>query len=241
MTYFDELAAHLRDRGVPADEIASTVDDLAAYIAESGADPVEEFGPAAGFADELAGDGRTSAGPSPDAEIWHFHADAFNEVRRLNEFGDQGWELDRYDTKLGFTCRRDVERPQRWEYRREIVPTLRRKAAAERLAPDGWELAVAWTVWMYFKRPKSASVGPAGELDTTPEAPARYFFWSRSFYVFVAVYAALFTGAVLAWAALSGDIGMAMGFMTGALIAGIAIVVPMARARRRARPRPPRH
>lgn len=233
MTYFDELAAHLRERGVPAAEIRGTVDDLAAYIAESGADPVEEFGPAADFAGELTEGGGTSAGPAPDAEIWHFHADAFNEVQRLNEFGEQGWELESYDMKLGFTCRRDAERPQRWEYHREIVPTLRRKAVAKRLAPEGWEPAAAWTVWMYLKRPKSASVGPAGELDTAPKAPARYFFWSKRFYAFVAVYTAFLAGVALAWAALTGDISVAVGFMTGMLIAGIAIVVPMARARRR--------
>ncbi|MFG2006364.1 DUF2812 domain-containing protein [Spirillospora sp. NPDC048911] len=231
MSYFDELAARLSDRGVPAAEIRGTVDDLAAYIAESGADPAEEFGPAADFADELT-HGGDAAGPGPDAEIWRFHADAFNEMQRLKEFGDQGWELENYDMKVGFTCRRDLDRPQRWEYHREMVPTLRRKAVAERLAPEGWELAVAWTVWMYFKRPKSASVGPAGELDAAPEAPARHFFWSKRFYVFIAVYSAFLVGVVLAWVALSGDVSAAVGFVVGALVAGLALVVPMARARR---------
>ncbi|GAA2630531.1 hypothetical protein SMC26_23315 [Actinomadura fulvescens] len=236
MSYFDELAACLRERGVPDAEIRGTVDDLAAYTAESGADPVEEFGPAADFAGELTAGGAPADAPAPDAEIWRFHADAFNEMRWLNEFGDQGWELEGYDLKHGFTCRRDRERPQRWEYHREMVPTLRRNAVAERLAPDGWEPAVAWTVWMYFKRPKSASVGPAGELDATPDAPARRVFWSKRFYVLLAVYA-LFAAVVLPWIALSGDPSTAIGFVTGAVLGPLLIAVPMAWTRWRARSR----
>ncbi|MFI0409990.1 HAAS signaling domain-containing protein [Actinomadura sp. 3N508] len=51
--YFDELAGRLRDSGVPEDEVTETVDDLAAYVAESGADPGDEFGTPEEFAARL--------------------------------------------------------------------------------------------------------------------------------------------------------------------------------------------
>ncbi len=42
--YFDELTRRLRDRGLPEKEVTRTVADLAAFAAESGTDPEQEFG-----------------------------------------------------------------------------------------------------------------------------------------------------------------------------------------------------
>ena len=65
--YFDELAAVLVEAGMPADRIGATLDDLAGYLAESGGDPEEEFGPAAELARELAVTSAPSAEPAADA------------------------------------------------------------------------------------------------------------------------------------------------------------------------------
>ncbi|MEU5882776.1 hypothetical protein [Spirillospora sp. NPDC047279] len=242
MSYFDDLARHLRERGVSAAEIEGTVADLTAYAEESGTDPDEEFGPAADFAARLtAGRGGATGAtgvpgepgePGPDAETWRFHTDAFHEVVLLNRFGDQGWELEGFDMKSGFTLSRDLARPQRWEYHREMAPGFRRKAVAERLAPEGWELALAWTVWMYFKRPRSASLGPAGELDAAPEAPGRRFFYSRRFYAFIVVYVLAIAALIAGWIVIADDDGTAIGFLVGAVLGGLALVLPGLRRRR---------
>ncbi|WP_329519398.1 hypothetical protein [Spirillospora sp. NBC_01491] len=245
--YFDELAARLRDCGVPAAEVAGTVDDLAAYLAESGTAPEDEFGPVADFAAELAAapdtapDG-TPGAPDPDAETWDFHADAFNEVGKLNEFGGQGWEVLSYDAKAGFACRRSLDRPQRWEYRREIVPPPRRRAAAERLADDGWEVAAAWTIWLYFKRPAAATVGPAAEIDAPPDAPRRRMYWSRGLAVYLVlviagVEALVFGLSVLTTGETPGHgavRGFLMGFPVGSLLGLALLAVGITRHRRKA-------
>lgn len=67
MSYFVELAALLREQGVPADHAEATLADLRAHLEESGgADPEAEFGPAAEFARELvpAGGGRSPRSPA---------------------------------------------------------------------------------------------------------------------------------------------------------------------------------
>ncbi|MEU7002212.1 hypothetical protein [Nonomuraea sp. NPDC046570] len=55
--YFDELAVLLRERGVPAERVASTIEELSAFAEEGSGDPEEEFGPVAAFAEQLAPDG----------------------------------------------------------------------------------------------------------------------------------------------------------------------------------------
>lgn len=93
-TYFDHLAARLRGEGVPDDQVGVIVADLATYLDDTGVQPDAEFGPVAEFAAQLApprGDG-VPAQP-PDGETWRWRADAFDEMRWLETFGDQGWEV----------------------------------------------------------------------------------------------------------------------------------------------------
>ncbi|MFI0484005.1 hypothetical protein [Actinomadura sp. 9N215] len=95
--YFDELAGRLRDSGVPEEEVAGTVDDLAAYIAESGADPDDEFGTPEEFAARLV-PSEGGRPPEPSDETWRRTADAFQDRRMLNRYGDEGWEAERVDS-----------------------------------------------------------------------------------------------------------------------------------------------
>ncbi|RSN48371.1 hypothetical protein [Actinomadura sp. WAC 06369] len=217
--YFADLADRLRAAGVPDDEAAATVDDLAAHVAESGTDPEDEFGPAAEFAAVLH-PSAPAAEPGPSDDTWRWTADAFQDRRLLNRFGDEGWEVERIDNAGRFISRRDPERPQRWEYRRETVLPGRRAALAARLAPDGWEPCGTWVYFEYFKRPKAASLGPGAELPAAPETPARHLFWSRRFYAFLAGYVLLGAGAAAAWFLLGdpGGDGFTGGFTRGALI-----------------------
>ncbi|GGK71041.1 hypothetical protein Ppa06_35230 [Planomonospora parontospora subsp. parontospora] len=230
--YFDQLAGHLRGHGIPEEEIITTVDDLAAYAAESGADPEEEFGPAAGFAATLAPAAQETApegGPDPAAETWVWTADAFRDREYLNRYGEQGWEVERIDHLGRFVSRRDPERPLRWEYRRETVLPAKHGALAERLAPDGWEPCGGWMYFQYFKRPKAVSEGLAGELDDAPATPARRVFFGRRFYAFMVVWvlymAALITGIVLGVGPLSGGDHEFGPDFVGGVLAGIAVVV----------------
>ncbi|MFD0691774.1 hypothetical protein [Actinomadura fibrosa] len=229
--YFDALSERLRGSGLPEDEVAGTIDDLTAYVAESGADPEEEFGPVEEFAARLApGDGPGPDVPGPSAGTWVWRADAFNERAMLDRFGDEGWEVERVDPLGRFVSHRDPESPQRWEYRRESVLPGRRKATAARLAPDGWESCGTWMHFEYFKRPKAASLGPEAALPEPPRTPARRVFLSRRFRVFIACYA-LFVLAVCAGSMVFADgrtqVKFLVGFLLGAVIAAVLAVARM--------------
>lgn len=242
-SYYEELAERLRAAGVPDDEAARTVDDLAAYAAESGADPRDEFGTPEEFAARLAPARAGGGSPGPDElpgeadETWVWTADAFQDRLMLGRFGDEGWEVERIDAAGRFVSRRDVRNPQRWEYRRETVLPGRRRALADRLAPDGWEPCGTWMCFEYFKRPKAASLGPEAELDAPPETPAKRYFWSGRFYVFIVVYGAFLAVVGALWIASAPDFSRS-GFLTGFVVGTPAGARGDARPRHRYRPGP---
>lgn len=183
MSYLDELTTLLRARGVPEPRLKSTIDDLAAFLADGDLDPMEEFGPVAEFADDLVGE----EGPEADPEGLVWGADSFAATARLNEMGAQGWEVERVDRFGRFVSHRG-EDPQVWEYRQEIAPGRReRTRLAESLAPQGWEPAGHYFTFAYFKRSRAALVGPAAVLDERPEPTRKRFFWSPPGLVLIAV------------------------------------------------------
>jgi len=212
---------------MPADRVGATVGELAGYLAESGGEPEEEFGPATELAGELAGASAPPVEPAADARTWSWTADLFHDVKMLNEYGAQGWEVDRVDARGLFVCARDPEHPQQWEYRRELVATGRRRSVLDRLAPDGWEPCGTWVGFEYFKRPRAASLGPAAELTAPPRAPDRGVFLSPRFYAFVAgvlVVLALAVAALLRFGELDGDVSTVLGLLSGAAVGAL---VPM--------------
>jgi hypothetical protein len=223
--YFEELARRLREAGVPADRAADLADDLTAYVTESGTAPEDEFGPPAAFAEQLVGTAEAPSTPAETDERWEFHADAFNEMGLLRRFGDQGWEVVSYTLPTGFACRRSLESPQRWEYRREIVPPARAEATITRLAEDGWELAATYMFWHYFKRPVAATTGPAAALNTPPETPDRRLYWSRRFAAYIAA-------VVAAWVTLvslaASEPGSRLATVAGAFTGMAIILIPVA-------------
>jgi hypothetical protein len=224
--YFDDLAALLRERGVSQERITATIDDLSAYLQESGADPEEEFGPVADFAVQLGTEPETEV-PALATATWVWTADIFVDEQRLNEFGDQGWEVEKVDRRGMFVSHRDPERPQRWEYSREVVTLKGRGALVERLAPDGWEPCGTWFAYEYFKRPKAASLGPAAEIGSPPPAPSGRIFFSKRFYLLV-------TLVLIFWAVVL--IGNGGHFAIGAVIGMvIALAVSWLAVRRRDR------
>ena len=166
--YFTELTDALRATGVPEEQIAATVEDLRGHLAETGARPEEEFGPAAGFAAQLGGVVPLPAEPDERAENWTWTADIFNDRRMLAVHGDQGWEVESLDSLGRFVCRRSARATLRWEYRREVIAGRRRAKMLGELEPEGWELCGEWLVYGYFKRPRAATAGPAGALETPP-------------------------------------------------------------------------
>ncbi|MEO3829597.1 hypothetical protein [Actinomadura sp. B10D3] len=228
--YFDELAERLRERGLPGDEVSRTIDDLSAYVAESGSDPVQEFGTPGEFASRVAA---AEDGPVPPdtAETWTWRADAFHERDVLDRYGDEGWEVERVDKAGRFVSRRDPENPQRWEYHRETVLPGRGQAAIDRLAPDGWEHCGTWVCFEYFKRPRAATLGPEAELHSVPRTPTGRMFWSRRFYAFLGCYAAFIVAVCAAWIAFAPDDSRTT-FVTG-FVLGAAIVVALLAVRAR--------
>ncbi|MEU6412581.1 hypothetical protein [Microbispora sp. NPDC046933] len=222
--YLDELGALLRAGGVPAAQVEATVADLAAYVAETGADAEDEFGPVGEFAGQLLA-AHTPETDAADATEWRWTADIFADRQTLARLGDQGWEVDRVDHLGRFVSHRDPERPQRWEYRREPVTPGGGRALAARLAPDGWEPCGTWICFEYFKRPRAASVGPAAQLDSPPAAPGRSVFFSRRFYLLLAVLLlALVTPGIL-WGSSDGD---GPGFFAGMAVGGCVAIAALA-------------
>lgn len=183
MSYLEELATLLRARGVPEQRLKSTIDDLAAFLADGDLDPTEEFGPVREFADDLVGE----EGPEPDSESLVWAADSFAATGRLNEMGAQGWEVERVDRFGRFVSHRG-DHPQVWEYRQEIAPGRReRTRLAESLAPEGWEIAGHYFTYAYLKRARAAVVGPEAELDARPVPTAKRYFWSVRGLVVIAI------------------------------------------------------
>ncbi|MFF1697439.1 hypothetical protein ACFVXC_28130 [Streptomyces sp. NPDC058257] len=225
--YFADLAERLREHRVPADRVAATVADLQAHLEESGgADPEAEFGPAAEFARELVPAAPAGA-EAPEAagahvETWRWTADTYVDEELLNRFGDEGWEVERVDALGRFVSHRDLESPQRWEYRRELV-TRGREGLDERLAPDGWEACGNWIVYAWFKRPRAASLGPGAEISAPPRVPDRWRFFSRRFYVLVAVVAAVVVLAGVAVAVDDGESRSGLGFVAGILVGPLGL------------------
>ncbi|MEU0477746.1 hypothetical protein ABZ260_00975 [Streptosporangium sp. NPDC006013] len=231
--YFDELAVVLAGAGMPADRVRAMLDDLAGYLAESGGgDPEEEFGPAAELARELA---VTSAPPAADARTWRWTADLFHDVKTLNEYGAQGWEVDGVDGKGLFVSVRDPENPQQWEYRRELVSPGRRQSVLDLLTPDGWEPCGRWVCFEYFKRPKAASLGPAAELTAPPRPPGRNIFLSPKFYAFIAGLLALTAGALVLMFQVVGvefdpideSLDTILGALTGMAVVALAALAAL--------------
>ncbi|MFI6941164.1 hypothetical protein ACIBI4_17955 [Streptomyces sp. NPDC050418] len=242
--YLAELAAALRETGLPDERIEATLADLGTHLEQTGADPEEEFGPAGEFAAALAPDDGGAEAESP-VETWRWVADTYADEPLLNRFGADGWEVERIDGLGRFVSRRDTERPQRWEYRRELVSVLGREGLDERLAPDGWEACGNWLVYAWFKRPVAASEGPEAELPAPPPRPAagRHTFLTRRFLTTLAVSAVVLVAAGVIAAVVEGDaasgLGFAGGLLAGALLplAAIAVTAVLARRSDRARER----
>ncbi|MFE5710868.1 hypothetical protein ACFQ7J_08625 [Streptomyces sp. NPDC056501] len=214
--YFTELTDALRTAGVPDEQITATVEDLRGHLAETGAHPEEEFGPAAGFAAQLGGLVPLPAEPDEQAESWTWTADIFNDRRMLAVHGDQGWEVESLDSIGRFVCRRSARATLRWEYRREVITGRRRTKVLAELEPEGWELCGEWLVYGYFKRPRAATAGPAGALEAPPAAPLRTLFLSRRGKVALAVWLVV-VGAAMA-ACFMGALGMGGFAITIALV-----------------------
>ncbi|GAA1228809.1 hypothetical protein GCM10009665_19060 [Kitasatospora nipponensis] len=177
--YFAELAERLRVAGLPEQQVAATVADLAGYLAESGSsDAHEEFGAPDVFAARLTrGGADAEEQPAAEAETWKWAADVYADRKYLNRYGDQGWEVQSLDRLGRFVCRREPGTALRWEYRREIGDSAAARASiAAELAPDGWESCGRWLYFLYFKRPRAASAGPAADLDELVAAPERRLF-----------------------------------------------------------------
>lgn len=249
-TYFGQLAELLRAEGIPEERVAVTIDDLRAHLDQTGTDPETEFGPVPEFAEHLLPAGTDADGPAePSGELWRWRADAFDEMRWLGTFGDQGWEVERVDSAGRFVCRRDAQDPQQWEYRRKLRGRKLRAdvtAIKGELAPDGWEPCGVWVCWAYFKRAKAALIGPAA-IDVPQRQPERKSFYSRRFYLFLAGLLMVVTPALVGLMVV-GDEHIGGNFTTGVLVGAVIGVLgavvhlllrvkrPEARADREQRP-----
>ncbi|MDT3726770.1 hypothetical protein ROS62_18510 [Streptomyces sp. DSM 41972] len=224
-TYFEALSALLRERGMPHTRVDALVQELGTYAAEAGSSVADEFGPVEELAAQLTereGMGSTGGteGPGAEADHWVWTADALKEVRLLEQFGAQGWEVERLDRLGRFVCRRDRRRPMRWAYRRESVSHRNREERTEELAPEGWELFGVWGPLAYYKRPDAVLVGPESQLAHPPAPPRRHVYIAPWIYVWVAV--SLLAVVAVAWRGALGIDVSDNGTLVGALVGLVA-------------------
>ncbi|WP_329565478.1 hypothetical protein [Kitasatospora sp. NBC_01266] len=222
--YFAELAGGLRAAGLPQSEVAATVADLGGYLAESGSpDPYEEFGAPEDFAARLTRRPGADERPDASAQTWKWAADIYTDRKYLNHYGDQGWEVAGLDRLGRFVCHRDPASAMRWEYRRESADRARGLAAiAAELAPEGWEPCGRFLYFMYLKRPKAASAGPAAGLDELVPPPGKRLFVGRTTRSRLreAVLGAVLGGVVACWATHVGGSRMSLVALAVAAVLG---------------------
>ncbi|WP_240969209.1 hypothetical protein [Streptomyces sp. HNM0575] len=231
--YFARLAELMRERGVPQARIATLTRELSAFADEAGGEVAEEFGPVEELAEQLseressglteAPDGTAGpAAPGDGAETWVWTADAFKDVRLLEHFGGQGWEVERLDRLGRFVCRRDAGDPMRWEYRRETAGRARRAVRTGELRPEGWEECGVWGPFTYYKRPAAVLDGPAARLSEAPAPPARRVYIGKGVYGWIGV--CVLAVVVAAWSgALEADftdLGTLAGLCVGMAVGG---------------------
>ncbi|MGW5096580.1 hypothetical protein ACWEQU_17760 [Streptomyces nodosus] len=223
-TYFERLSALLSERGMPQARAEALVQELSAYAKEAARPVEEEFGPVEELAAQLAARGSTGTADEPEAEAdtWVWTADAFKDLRLLDHFGAQGWEVERLDRLGRFVCRRDRQAPMRWAYRRETVGHRHRAEFAERLAPEGWEPCGVWGPFVYYKRPEAVVMGPEAQLAEPPAPPRRRVYIAPWLYAWVAL--CLLALVAVVW---RGAFGIDMsnpstlaGALTGLLVGG---------------------
>ncbi|MER5637657.1 hypothetical protein ABT095_11935 [Kitasatospora sp. NPDC002227] len=236
--YFADLAERLRAGGLPQEQVAATVADLSGYLAESGSpDAVEEFGTPAEFAARLL-EGRAPEQPEAGAQTWKWAADIYADRRFLNHYGDQGWEVEGLDRLGRFVCHRRPDTAMRWEYRRDGAGNAKeREAVTAGLALEGWEPCGHWMYFLYFKRPKAATAGPAAGLDGLEATPDRQLFLSRSYrgklWQFLA--AAVVSGTASFLALHYGGSGLLAPVLAGAVIAApVGVLVACRRLKQEA-------
>ena len=220
--YYEDLAGLLLARGLPAAEVADTVDRLAEHAA--GADPEEAYGPCAALADRLAGaasgtvDGAPGPETDPTATALTWTADAFGDRARLDAFGAAGWEVEYVDDRDRFVARRDLTDRRRWEYRRETGDTPP--------PPDGgWEPCGTWLCFRYYKRP--AQDGPGDFLDDLPRSASR----RDRLPVLVACYVGVLAVVGVGWAVVTGAPVFLGGLLVGGAVAAVFALL-LVRSRR---------
>jgi hypothetical protein len=226
-TYFERLAALMREREVPQARIDTLVGELRAYAEEAGGGADEEFGPVAELAAQLSE--RESPGsaaatdltdvsqePGEGAETWVWTADAFKEQRLLEHFGGQGWEVERLDRLGRFVCRRDLGHPMRWEYRRETVGHAGRSLLSGQLGPEGWEQCGVWGPFTYFKRPGAVLDGPAARVAEPPAPPHKRVYIGKWIYGWIAL--SLLAAVCAVWWGMR-----IVDFSDGSAVAGMCV------------------
>ncbi len=152
-TYLEDMTTQLQHRGVSEERIAQVVGEIESQFAESGESPVDAFGPAARYAEEVAVSSEQRVAKSA-AEKWHkrtFTASALDEMETLETVGKEGWELMNVGL-LALFCRRpeDMSQAYGWEYKRRTG--VNRAHIKQEMARDEWEPCGVWVVFHYFKR-----------------------------------------------------------------------------------------
>ena len=123
-----------------------------------------------------------------DLEVDRRHLHRPDPARRVRRAG-LGGRGDRPLRPLRVPTRPDTA--MRWEYRRETAQRRQgaRPARRPRSRPTAGSRAAGGCTSTYFKRPASASAGPAAALESAPAAPSRTMFFSAKFRALLVVFA----------------------------------------------------
>jgi len=151
--FLSELSAQLQCRGVDKDRIGEIVAEVETHLDDSGESPVDAFGPAVRYAEEMAVFAESNTNQRQE-EKWHhrtFRATALDEMQILKWAGKDGWELLDVGAYALF-CRRPADMSQSpcWEYKRRTGTNHRK--ILEEMTDEQWTPCGNWVVFHYFKR-----------------------------------------------------------------------------------------
>lgn len=156
-SYLAALAAQLERRGAGENRIAEVVAEVESHLADSGEQPLDAFGPADRYAEEMTAFEEKKADNSSISQ-WHkrtFRATALDEMETLKWVGEEGWEMMDVGA-YALNCRRpqDQNLAGKWRYIRRTGTN--RRSITEEMINSNWEPCGNWIVFHYFKQKTDA-------------------------------------------------------------------------------------
>lgn len=154
-TYLAELERALKRRGLDDARTGEVIEEMSSHVAESGDRPLEAFGAPEEYAAALLAGDPSAVDGDERYEVRTFRATAVDELKVLDQLGEDGWELTGV-RDFGLHARRPEGPGARRIWRYERRTGIRRGPLLAAAQADGWTPCGRWLTFHYFKRADAA-------------------------------------------------------------------------------------